>query len=151
MKWLIKLYPEKWRDRYGEEFLYILENRKLTFLEVVDIVINALDTRTLILAEGLMNMDKKIRDFMLESYWKRFLIFALVIFVGLVGGYGVAQNTPSILTLSPRLLLLVGVGMGIFIGYVMGVIRGIMRVINVTQKEDVVLPTGKLKFNKIDS
>lgn len=151
MKWLIKLYPEKWRDRYGEEFLYILENRKLTFLEVVDIVINALDTRTLILAEGLINMDKKIRDFMSESYWKRFLIFGIVIFVGLVGGYGVAQNTPSILTLSPRLLLLVGVGMGIFIGYVMGVIRGIMRVINVTQKEDVVLPTGKLKFNKIDS
>jgi ABC-type dipeptide/oligopeptide/nickel transport system permease subunit len=54
---------------------------------------------------------------------------------------------------SPRacLLLLIGVGLGLFVGYVVGVARGIMRVINVTQKEDVFLPTGKLKFDKSKS
>ena len=88
---------------------------------------------------------------MLASLWRRFLGFGVVIFIGLAGGYLLAQNTPSILTLSPRVLLLVGVGMGIFIGYVMGVMRGIMRVITVSQKEDVVLPTGKLIFNKTDN
>ena len=44
MKWLVKLYPKKWRDRYEDEFLYILENKKLTFLEILDVVINALDS-----------------------------------------------------------------------------------------------------------
>ncbi|MGB4505106.1 MAG: type II toxin-antitoxin system death-on-curing family toxin [Syntrophaceticus sp.] len=40
--------------------------------------------------------------------------------------------------------MLIGVGLGLFVGYVVGIARGIMRVINVTQKEDVFLPNSLL-------
>ncbi|WP_407272680.1 hypothetical protein [Radiobacillus sp. PE A8.2] len=148
MKWLIHLYPKKWRKRYEEEFLYILENRNLSFKEVIDIFINAMDARFINLVEGIIEMDKKIRDVMLGSVFNRFLIIGSIIFIGMFGGYWIGNNTPSILEISPNSLLLIGVGLGLFIGYVIGVARGIMRVINVTQKEDVFLPTGKLKFDK---
>ncbi|WP_440898041.1 hypothetical protein ACS127_08785 [Amphibacillus sp. Q70] len=151
MKWLIYLYPKKWRERYEEEFLYILEQRNPSLKDVIDVFINAIDVRFLNLVEGIINMDKKIRNVMLASVLNRFLIIGSVIFIGMFGGYWIGNNTPSILEISPKSLLLVGVGLGIFIGYVMGVVRGIMRVINVTQKEDVFLPTGKLKFDKSNS
>lgn len=151
MKWLIYLYPKKWRKRYGEEFLYILDNRNLSFIEVIDIFINAIDTRILSLSKGVIHMEKKLSDFMLESSWKRAVVFGIAIFIGLFGGYWIANNTPSILQLSPKLLLLIGVGLGLFVGYVVGVARGILRVINVAKKEDVFLPTGKLKFDKSNS
>ncbi|PDY77403.1 hypothetical protein [Bacillus cereus] len=150
MKWLINLYPKKWRKRYGDEFLYILENRKLSLKEVIDIVINAMDARFLNFVEGFINMDKKIREIMLHSVFKRFLIIVPVILFGFFGGYCIANYTPSISELSPKLLLLIGVGLGIFIGYAVGLIRGILRVITVTQKEDVFLPTGKLRFDKLE-
>lgn len=150
MRWLLYLYPKKWRERYGEEFLYILEKRRLSFVEIVDVFINAMDARMLILAEGLVEMEKKLRDLMLASVWRRTIIFGLVILIGLAGGYWVGNHTPSLLYLSPRILLLVGVGLGLFIGYLLGIARGILRVINVTQKEDVILPTGKLKFDKTE-
>jgi hypothetical protein len=151
MKWLIHLYPKKWRQRYGDEFLYILENRNLSIKEVIDVCINAMDARFLNLVEGIINMDKKIRDVLLGSVLNRFLIFGSVIFIGMFGGYWIGNNTPSILEVSPKSLLLIGVGLGLFVGYVVGVARGIMRVINVTQKGDVFLPTGKLKFDKSKS
>jgi hypothetical protein len=139
MKWLIHLYPKKWRQRYGDEFLYILENRNLSIKEVIDVCINAMDARFLNLVEGIINMDKKIRDVLLGSVLNRFLIFGSVIFIGMFGGYWIGNNTPSILEVSPKSLLLIGVGLGLFVGYVVGVARGIMRVINVTQKGDVFL------------
>ncbi|PFN14940.1 hypothetical protein [Bacillus cereus] len=150
MKWLINLYPKKWRKRYGDEFLYILENRKLSLKEVIDVCINAMDARFLNVVEGIINMEKKVREMMLHSVFKRFLIIVPVIFLGLFSGYFIANYTPSISELSPKLVLLIGVGLGVFVGYVVGLVRGIMRVITVTQKEDVFLPTGKLKFDKLE-
>ncbi|ASL62425.1 hypothetical protein [Bacillus cereus] len=151
MKWLINLYPKKWRKRYGDEFLYILEKRELSLKEISDVFINAMDARLLNLVEEIINMDKKIRDIMLHSVFNRFLIFGSIILLGLLGGYFIANYIPSISELSSKSLLLIGVGLGIFVGYVIGLVRGIMRVIKVTQKEDVFLPTGKLKFDKLES
>ncbi|WP_335871491.1 hypothetical protein [Bacillus sp. 2205SS5-2] len=132
---------KKWRKRYEEEFLYILENRNLSFKEGIDVFINAMDARFLILVEGIISRDKKIRDVVLGSVFNRFLFIGSVIFIGTFGGYWIGNNTPSILEISPKLLLLIGVS----------VARGIMRVINVTQKKDVFLSTGKLKFDKSNS
>ncbi|WP_410989314.1 hypothetical protein [Bacillus cereus] len=151
MKWLINLYPKKWRKRYGDEFLYILEKRELSLKEIIDVFINAMDARLLNLVEEIINMDKKIRDIMLHSVFNRFLIVGSIILLGLLGGYFIANYTPSISELSSKSLLLIGVGLGIFVGYVIGLVRGIIRVIKVTQKEDVFLPTGKLKFDKLES
>ena len=42
---LVRLYPARWRARYGEEFRAILEERPLGPFDVVDIVLGALDAR----------------------------------------------------------------------------------------------------------
>ena len=110
-----------------------------------------MDARLLNLVEEIINMDKKIRDIMLHSVFNRFLIVGSIILLGLLAGYFIASYTPSISELSSRFLLIIGAGLGIFVGYVIGLVRGIMRVIKVTQKEDVFLPTGKLKFDKLES
>ena len=56
MKWIIYLYPKKWRERYEDEFLYILEKRNISFKEVIDIFINAMDARLLNLVEVITIM-----------------------------------------------------------------------------------------------
>ena len=42
---LIRCYPARWRDRYGEEFEAILEERPLGPFDVADILLGALDAR----------------------------------------------------------------------------------------------------------
>lgn len=148
MKWLIRLYPRKWRRRYEDEFMCILENRDISFREVIDVIINAIDARFLDLVEGMINMNKKIHDIMFDSIVARYLVIGSAMFIGLFGGYWISKSIPEFLEIQPKLLLIIGVGMGLFVGYIVGVARGILRVINVTKKEDVFLPTGKLKFEK---
>jgi hypothetical protein len=43
MKWLLRLYPTRWRRRYGDEFSALLENQPLTLKVALDILIGALD------------------------------------------------------------------------------------------------------------
>lgn len=45
MRWLLWLYPRRWRRRYGDEFLAVLEERGLSLLVLLDIVRGALDAR----------------------------------------------------------------------------------------------------------
>lgn len=45
MKWLVRLYPRVWRQRYGDEFLVLLEQDHLTLLGIVDILMGALKVR----------------------------------------------------------------------------------------------------------
>jgi hypothetical protein len=40
---LIRLYPARWRDRYGEEFAAVLEDRPLGPFDVADVALGALD------------------------------------------------------------------------------------------------------------
>lgn len=87
MKWLIQLHPKKWRKRYEDEFLNILENKNLSFKEVIVVFINAMDAIFLNLVEGIINIDNKIRDVMLSSVLNCFLIIGSVIFIGMFGGY----------------------------------------------------------------
>jgi hypothetical protein len=42
---LIRLYPAQWRERYGEEFAALLEERPLGPFDVADIVLGAIDAR----------------------------------------------------------------------------------------------------------
>lgn len=40
---LIRLYPARWRDRYGDEFAAVLEERPLGPFDVADVLLGALD------------------------------------------------------------------------------------------------------------
>jgi hypothetical protein len=42
---LIRLYPSRWRERYGDEFLAILEERPLGPYDIADILLGAFDAR----------------------------------------------------------------------------------------------------------
>jgi hypothetical protein len=42
---LIRCYPARWRDRYGDEFLAVLEERALGPFDMADILIGALDAQ----------------------------------------------------------------------------------------------------------
>jgi hypothetical protein len=62
--WLVALYPRSWRERYGEEFEALLEQCLHTPLDVLDIMLGALDAH-LALSPGTnwrsMNMNNKLR------------------------------------------------------------------------------------------
>ncbi len=49
---LIRLYPARWRARYGDEFLAILEERPLGPFDVADILLGALDAQTHLRGRG---------------------------------------------------------------------------------------------------
>jgi hypothetical protein len=44
-RFLIRCYPARWRDRYGDEFEALLEERPLGPFDVADILLGALDAR----------------------------------------------------------------------------------------------------------
>ena len=45
MRLLLRLYPAAWRDRYGDEFAALLEERPLSPFDVLDIALGAFDAR----------------------------------------------------------------------------------------------------------
>ncbi|HTX78405.1 MAG TPA: hypothetical protein VMC62_01990, partial [Longilinea sp.] len=74
--WLIRLYPRPWRERYGEEFDMLLEECLHSPLDVVDIVLGAIDAHLEFPFElnwRLMNMVNKLRTML------------LIVFTGYIG------------------------------------------------------------------
>jgi hypothetical protein len=53
---LIRLYPARWRARYGDEFEAILEERPLGPFDVADILLGALDARLRLRRRGADNI-----------------------------------------------------------------------------------------------
>jgi hypothetical protein len=45
MKWLVRLYPRAWRDRYQDEFAAMLEQRGVSMVDVLNIVFMAVRAR----------------------------------------------------------------------------------------------------------
>jgi hypothetical protein len=45
MKWLLRLYPRAWRDRYQDEFEAVLEQHGVSMLDILNIVYMAARTR----------------------------------------------------------------------------------------------------------
>jgi hypothetical protein len=45
MRWLLWLYPTRWRQRYGDEFLALVEERGWSVSVVLDVLLGALDAR----------------------------------------------------------------------------------------------------------
>lgn len=43
MKWLIYLYPKRWRERYGDEFTEVLKQMKFSFKTVFDLFQGVVD------------------------------------------------------------------------------------------------------------
>ncbi|HEX8992328.1 MAG TPA: hypothetical protein VF784_11680 [Anaerolineales bacterium] len=90
--WLVKLYPSAWRERYGDEFEMLLAECLRSPLDVVDLLLGALDAH-LEFPYGMnwrtLNMLNKLRTSIL-------LVFAG--YIGFVLGgmslYGLADDSP---------------------------------------------------------
>ena len=64
-KWLVNLYPRRWRERYGDEFEILLEECLHSPLDALDILFGALDAHLELPYETnwrLMNMINKLRS-----------------------------------------------------------------------------------------
>ncbi len=46
MTWLLYLYPPRWRQRYGEEFVSLIASQRFSLLTVIDIIGGAIDAWT---------------------------------------------------------------------------------------------------------
>ncbi len=94
--WLVGLYPAGWRERYAQEFELLLEQCLNSPLDVVDVILGALDARLQLLngenvTWRLMNMLNKLRTTLL-------IVFAA--FIGyIVAGMalvGLVDDSPMI-------------------------------------------------------
>jgi hypothetical protein len=45
MNWLLRLYPARWRERYGEEFSAVLASQRASVGLVLDVFAGAIDAR----------------------------------------------------------------------------------------------------------
>lgn len=64
MRWLLKLYPHVWRERYEDEMLAVLEEHKITPATVLDLLIGAFDANLNFngFTEGVSYMINRIRS-----------------------------------------------------------------------------------------
>lgn len=103
--WLVGLYPGWWRRRYGEEFEALLEQCLHTPLDVLDILLGAVDAHLELAAVSdwrSMNMNNKLRTAILLV----FTAYVAFIVAGL-GVYGFADDSPFIPMMRTNLGLLV--------------------------------------------
>ena len=43
--WILKFYPRRWRERYQEEMLAVLEQHTISLSTILDLLLGALDAR----------------------------------------------------------------------------------------------------------
>lgn len=90
--WLIGLYPQAWRERYGDEFEALLEHCLRSPLDVLDIVLGALDAHlnfTPVTNWRLTDMNNKLRSAILIvfSAYIAFVVAGMAL-------YGLADDSP---------------------------------------------------------
>ena len=58
-RWLLRLYPARWRDRYGDEFAAVLGERTLGPFDVLDILLGAIDAQLHLRGVGALSDHRK--------------------------------------------------------------------------------------------
>lgn len=151
MSKLLLLYPRAWRRRYEDEFLALLEDRPLTAADLLDIVRGALDAHYVLLAQRRSTMGHKFNELLLRSLVWRTVIIGIVTLLGVACGMGIGHLTPSVQAMGASTALWVGVGCGLFLGFVCGAVWGIMRVLHRAEAQrSITFPTGVLEFHAHD-
>ena len=57
--WLVRLYPARWRARYGDEFESVLHERSLGPFDVLDVVLGAVDAHLHLRGMGVLSEHRK--------------------------------------------------------------------------------------------
>ncbi len=115
---LIRLYPARWRARYGDEFEVLLEERPLGPYDVADILLGALDAHLRLRGQGAGVREGRSFSMSLRIGGIAAIVGAslIVIVIALTGGHAEAsENAPSIALLVALAAFLVALtGMSAF-------------------------------------
>jgi len=115
---LVRLYPSRWRARYGDEFAAILEERPLGPYDVADILLGALDARLWLRGQGARIHEGRRFTMSLRIGGIAAIVGAslIVIVIALTGGHAErSDKAPAIALLVALAALLVAVtGMSAF-------------------------------------
>jgi hypothetical protein len=85
-KLLVRLYPRDWRAHYGAEFEAVIETQHPTFIDILDVALNALDAHinpalegTTLPTERLVRLMQKLRTAEIQIFaaWIAFVIVGL--------------------------------------------------------------------------
>lgn len=88
IRYLIRLYPARWRARYGDEFAALLEERSIGPFDVADIVLGAIDARLRLRGSGASVSSARGVTMSLRIGGYAAMIAGLLLAVGLVGASG---------------------------------------------------------------
>ena len=100
MKALLRLYPRRWRKRYGVEFEALLEDSRRDSSQVIDVVRGVVDARTREAREGVIGM-------------RRVLPWTILVACDLVIGWMNFQATDDVQAVAAALLV-AGFGFGLY-------------------------------------
>jgi hypothetical protein len=106
---LIRCYPAAWRERYGDEFEAILEERPLGPFDVADILLGALDARLRMRGRRARPAQEKGFSMSVRIGGIAAILGASTLAIGWVIGSGLVAGTDSIAPVA-GILLLVGLG-----------------------------------------
>ncbi len=93
---LIRLYPARWRARYGDEFAAILEERSLGPYDVADIILGALDARLRSRRVGAPTTNERGVDMSLRVGGYTAVLAGILVPVGLLAASDVIPIDPTI-------------------------------------------------------
>ncbi|MBX6353918.1 MAG: hypothetical protein IRZ10_11375 [Thermoflavifilum sp.] len=71
MRWLLRLYPRRWRERYEDEMLALLEQHTVTPATIADLLLGALDAHLHYDAfgEGVIYVINRLRASVIEVFY----------------------------------------------------------------------------------
>jgi hypothetical protein len=102
---LIRCYPARWRERYGDEFMAILEEHPLGPYDVVDILLGAVDARTRSRRGRAASPDERRLSMSLRIGGIAAIVGASLIAIVMLTG-GLSEGSGD----APAIALLVGLG-----------------------------------------
>lgn len=95
-KSLMRLYPPEWRERYGEEFLALLDQRPYTFGNWIDVLLGAIDANLRPQISGSLSGNAILTvNRLLSSIMVGFCAYSAFVVAGLAF-YGMVDDSPFI-------------------------------------------------------
>ena len=88
---LIRLYPARWRDRYGDEFAAVLEERPLGPFDVADVLLGALDAHLHLRGLGAASQHAKGFAMSLRIGGYAAIVGGVLLFISMVAGQFIGE------------------------------------------------------------
>ena len=82
---LLRLYPARWRERYGDEFALVLADRPLGPFDVADVLLGALDAHLHLRGLGAASEHRKGFTMTLRIGGLAAILGGILLFIGLAG------------------------------------------------------------------